>query len=177
MKILKYLLLGIVSLLVLLGLISFALPGAYKVQRSIDINAPMQVVYPMVYDPKAWAKWGVWNRRDPAMTMTYSGPPVGPGAKWTWVSKSEGSGTMEFTGAEFNKSVSYKINFADFDGSFNGRLEFAQVDKAVRVTWITEGDVGSNPLMRYFAVVMDRMLGPDFEGGLKNLKELAERPQ
>ena len=92
------------------------------------------------------------------------------------MSKSEGSGAMEFTGAEFNKSVGYKINFADFDGAFNGRLEFAQVDKAVRVTWITEGDVGSNPLMRYFALVMDRMLGPDFEGGLKNLKELAERP-
>lgn len=165
MKILKYLLLGIVSLLVLLGLISFALPSAYKIQRSIDINAPMQVVYPMVYDPKAWAKWGVWNRRDPGMAMTYSGPPAGPGAKWSWVSKSEGSGTMECTGAEFNKSISYKISFADFDGSFNGRLEFAQVDKAVRVTWTTEGDVGSNPLMRYFAVVMDRMLGPILKAG------------
>jgi hypothetical protein len=28
--------------------------------------------------------------------------------------------------------------------------------------------------MRYFALAMDRMLGPDIEGGLKNLKTLAE---
>jgi len=177
MKALKYVLPGLGGVLVLLGLIGLVLPSAYKVERSILIKAPIEVVYPLVYDPKAWARWGVWNRRDPGMVLSYSGPPVGPGAKWSWQSKSEGSGTMECTGAEFNKSVSYRITFADFDGTFNGRLEFAREESGVRVSWIAEGDVGSNPARRYFALAMDRMLGPDFEGGLKNLKELAERPQ
>lgn len=52
MKVLKYVLLGLLGLCVLLGLISFALPGRYKVERSIDINAPMEIVYALVYDPK-----------------------------------------------------------------------------------------------------------------------------
>lgn len=38
------------------------------------------------------------------------------------------------------------------------------------------GDMGRNPLMRWFALGADRLMGPDFEAGLTNLKALAERP-
>ena len=38
------------------------------------------------------------------------------------------------------------------------------------------GDMGSNPLFRWFALFGDRMTGPDFEAGLANLKALAEKP-
>ena len=82
MKILKTVLIAIAGLAALLLLIGFLLPGKYQVTRSIDVNAPMIKVYPLVYDPKAWARWGVWNQRDPAMKMTYSGAPAGVGAKW-----------------------------------------------------------------------------------------------
>ncbi len=176
MKILKYTLLTILALIIALVLIGFAMPSKYNVTRSIDIKAPMIKVYPQVYDPKGWSRWGVWSQRDPEMKVTYSGAPAGVGAKWAWVSKKEGSGSMEITRADFDKLIAYKIAFADFDGSFDGRLEFVPIDGGTRVTWIADGDVGSNPLMRYFALLMDRMLGPDFEGGLKNLKALAEQP-
>ena len=43
------------------------------------------------------------------------------------------------------------------------------------MTWTNQGDVGTNPINRYFAQAMDRLVGPDFETGLKNLKALAER--
>ena len=174
MKLVKKILLGLLALAVLLGLISFALPRTYRVERSIDINAPMIAIYPRIYNPKDWALWSVWNRRDPGMAMTYSGEPAGRGAKWAWQSTSEGSGKMEFTAAEFDKLIAYKITFTDFDGELAGRFEFSQAGKAVRVRWIGEGDVGGNPIMRYFAIAMDRMIGPDFEGGLNNLKALAE---
>jgi hypothetical protein len=36
------------------------------------------------------------------------------------------------------------------------------------------GDVGSNPVNRYFALFMDNMIGSDFEIGLENLKLLSE---
>ena len=84
---------------------------------------------------------------------------------------------MEFTGADFNKRVAYKLSFGNFVGVLSGRLEFAPAGKGVRVNWIAEGDMGANPLMRYVAIIMDRLLGPDMEGGLKNLKELAEKTQ
>lgn len=175
MSVLKYTVLGLIALVILFVATSFALPNDFKVERSVEINAPMEVVYPLVYDPKAWARWGVWNRRDPGMQVTYSGAPAGVGAKWAWQSKAEGSGRMEITVAEFNRRVAYKIAFAGYEGESAGRLEFAPAGKGVRVTWIAEGNMGRNPLMRYFALMMDRMVGPDFEGGLKNLKEIAEK--
>lgn len=173
----KKILIGLAAIVVLILLVGLALPRTYKVERTIDVNATMDKVYPLVYDPKAWARWGVWNRRDPAMKMTYAGVPAGAGAKWSWQSKSEGNGEMEFVVTEFNKVVAYRISFPDYNMTADGRLEFVAAGKGVRVTWIGEGDMGGNPLMHYMAVMMDRMLGPDFEGGLRNLKQLAEQPQ
>ena len=177
---LKRILLALAALAVLLLVIGFALPSAFKVERSVEINAPMARVYPLVYDPKAWTRWGVWYRRDPGMTLSYSGPPAGVGAKWSWQSAAEGRGDMEITAAEFDKRIAYKIGFPDYESTATGRLDFAKLsnpEKGVRVTWTAEGDMGANPVKRYVAAVMDRMLGPDFEGCLKNLKEMAERPE
>jgi hypothetical protein len=39
---------------------------------------------------------------------------------------------------------------------------------------IMEGDLGRNPLYRWFGVFMDKLVGPDFESGLSNLKRLGE---
>ena len=176
MKFLKYTLLGLIGLVVLLAVAGFAIPPQFKVVRSINITAPMIKIYPMVYDPKAWAKWSVWYRRDPAIKTTYSDPPAGVGAKWAWESASQGNGGMEMTRADFDKLIAYKLFLADIEGAMEGCFEFEPQGSAVKVTWSTEGNVGNNPFMRYFALFMDRMIGPDFEAGLKNLKEIAERP-
>ena len=37
------------------------------------------------------------------------------------------------------------------------------------------GNMGRNPVYRWMALFMDRMVGPDFEAGLANLKALAEK--
>ena len=47
---------------------------------------------------------------------------------------------------------------------------------ATKVTWSNFGDLGGNPLVRYFGLVMDKMVGADFEAGLAGLKALAEKP-
>jgi uncharacterized membrane protein len=176
MSTLKTVLIGLAGLVVCIVVVGFALPGNFKVARSVEIAAPMIRVYPMIYDPKAWARWSVWYRRDPAIKTTYSGPAAGVGAKWAWESTSQGNGSMEMTLAEFDKAIGYKLSLADFASSFDGRFDFERQGNNVKVTWTTEGSVGNNPLMHYFALAMDRMIGPDFEAGLKNLKEIAEKP-
>jgi hypothetical protein len=59
--------------------------------------------------------------------------------------------------------------------SSRGAFTLAPAGNATRVSWTNEGDVGRNPLMRWFVPFMDSMMGPDFEGGLANLKALAEK--
>jgi len=152
------------------------IPSSFSVQRSIEINAPPKKIYDLIVEPKKWQQWSVWTQRDPNMRITYSGPPFGMGAKWSWVSKSEGTGSMEFTRVEPDRAVEFLLIFPDFNMRSTGALRLEPAGNTTRVTWTNAGDVGSNPLKHYLTLVMDRFVGPDFEAGLANLKALAEKP-
>jgi carbon monoxide dehydrogenase subunit G len=82
---------------------------------------------------------------------------------------------MEFTAAVPNRRVDYSLAFQDFGMSSRGQLRLTPEGEGTRVTWTNEGDMGGNPVNRYFGLLMDRMVGPDFEAGLANLKAAAER--
>ena len=154
----------------------FFLPSDFAVERSIVVDAPADRVFNLVVDPREWKRWTVWNRRDPQMEITYSGPPFGQGARWAWKSKSEGSGVMTFTRVVPNERLGYELSFPDFGTKSEGDIILVPAGKGTRVTWTNQGDMGRNPLKRYLAVSMDRLVGPDFEAGLANLKQLAEKP-
>jgi len=55
-----------------------------------------------------------------------------------------------------------------------GELTFAAEGNGTKVVWTMNGNAGMNPIFRWFGLFMDKMVGPDFEAGLKNLKKLAE---
>jgi uncharacterized protein YndB with AHSA1/START domain len=156
-------------------LVGLFLPSSFAVRRSIDIAAPADRIYDYVVEPRKWSQWSVWTRRDPAMRIVYSGPPFGMGARWTWESRSEGSGTMELTRVEPNRRVEYALFFPAFNIRSAGAIAIEPRNGVMRVTWTNEGDVGGNPLKHYLAAAMDRIVGPDFEQGLANLKTLAEK--
>jgi uncharacterized protein YndB with AHSA1/START domain len=158
-----------------LALIGMALPDTYKVERSVEINAPAGRIFAHLNDPRAWAGWTVWNRRDPNMRVEYAGASSGAGAKWSWQSKTEGSGSMEFTSVDAPRLLQYKLFFPDFNSTSTGTITLTCAGIGTRVSWTNAGETGNNPLMRYFGMMMDRMIGPDFEGGLKNLKMLSEQ--
>lgn len=176
MKFVQWTLAVIGAIALLATAAGFFIPSTFLVQRSIEINAAPRKVYDLVVEPKRWKDWSVWTKRDPDMRITYSGPPFGMGARWSWVSKSEGTGSMEFTRVEPDRSIEYALTFADFNMRSTGALRLEPAGNATRVTWSNTGDVGANPLKHYLAAAMDRMVGPDFEAGLANLKALAEKP-
>jgi len=175
MKVLKTLLFVLVALIALLYGGGMMLSGKYTTQRSTLINAAPDKVYALVADPRGWKQWSAWNQRDPAMAIEYSGPASGPGAVWAWKSKSQGDGKMTFTGADPGKQLGYEIYFPDFGTTSPGEFRFEAVSGGTQVTWVMNGDMGSNPLFHWFALLSDRMIGPDFEAGLKNLKAVAEK--
>lgn len=175
LKALKWLLIMLAGLVLLAVAGGYALSPEFKAVRSVSIGAPAEKVYPMVADPREWKRWSVWNRRDPAMAITYSGPPSGPGAAWEWKSQSEGDGKMTFTAAEPNRRLAYDLYFPDFGTTSSGDLLLAPEGGGTRVTWTMNGSMGNNPLFRWFALFADKMVGADFEAGLANLKALAEK--
>ncbi len=168
---------AVIVVLVAIGLVGggMMLSPAFTVQHSLIVNAPPEKVYAFVADPRGWKAWSVWNRRDPAMTITYSGPASGTGAAWSWQSASEGNGTMTFTSVEPGRRVAFDLHLADFGTTSRGELRFAPEGAGTRVTWTMDGDTGTNPLYHWFALFADAAIGPDLADGLANLKSLAEK--
>ncbi|MEW9798647.1 SRPBCC family protein [Alteromonas sp. CYL-A6] len=174
MAILKKLILLVAGVLILFTLVGFFLPASYAIERSIVINAPASSVYPYVVDLKAWQQWGVWFKRDPQMEISYAGPDRAIGMRSEWRSDTEGNGEMEITQLEHNRKVVYRLYFPEFDMGSTGTMEMIPVDEGTRVVWIDAGSVGRNPVDRYFVLMMDSLIGPDFELGLENLKTVVE---
>jgi len=168
---------AIVVVLVSVGLVvgGMLLPSTFQVSRSVVVNAPPEKIYALVADPRAWKLWSVWNQRDPAMKIEYSGAPTGVGAVWAWQSKTEGDGKMTFTAAEPARRVGFDLYFPDFGTTSKGELQLAPEGGGTRVTWSMNGDMGSNPLYHWMALGADSMVGKDFEAGLTSLKAVAEK--
>lgn len=167
---------AVIVVVVAVGLVAggMMLSPAFSVTRSVVVDAPPQKVYAFVADPRGWKQWSVWNRRDPAMAITYSGPASGAGAAWSWQSRSEGDGRMTFTSVEPGRRVAFDLELAGFDAVSKGVLRFEPEGAGTRVTWTMDGNLGGNPLYHWFALFADPMMGPDFEHGLANLKASAE---
>ena len=153
---------------------SFFIPKGYSVERTITIDAEPSEIYPYIVDLKEWKKWGVWFKRDPNMELNYSGPDRAIGMRSEWKSESEGNGEMEITQLEHNRLVLYRLYFPDFDMGSSGSLEIKPTANGSQVIWRDEGSVDNNPVNRYFALMIESIIGPDFEMGLYNLKVLVE---
>lgn len=176
MKALKWFLVALGGITALLFGGALFLKSTFSVERSIDIVAPADKVYGLIANPRHWKQWSVWNRRDPAMEITYSGPESGSGATWAWKSKSEGDGRMSFTTAEPGRRLGYDLFFPDFGTTSKGEFTLQPLSSGTRVTWRMDGDMGQNLLYRWFALGADRMVGADFQDGLAGLKQVAEKP-
>lgn len=175
MSALKKLLVVVGVLITLFVVTSFFISKDYSVERTIVINAEPSEIYPYIVDLKEWSKWGVWFKRDPNMELNFSGPDRAIGMRSEWKSDTEGNGEMEITQLEHNRRVLYRLYFPDYDMGSTGAFEIRPTSNGSVVTWRDEGSVDNNPINRYFALMMDGMIGPDFEMGLENLKILAEK--
>jgi hypothetical protein len=164
----------LVGLWIILLVIGFLLPGHYRVERTTVIAAKPSVVYPLVSDLKAWKGWGIWFARDPAMQISYSPATTEVGAWSEWKSKSQGDGKMTISATRPAEYFEYKMEFTDMAMVSTGGMRLTPADGGTRVSMTMEGDLGRSPVNRWFGVFMDKLVGPDFDAGLANLKRISE---
>ena len=174
MALLKKLVFGLAGLVVAYYAIGLMLPSKFQIQRSIVIEASQQQIYAHVVDLKRWKAWGVWLKRDPNIELSYAGPDRAIGMRSEWKSETEGNGEMTITKLERDRKVVYSMAFPDIEMASTGEIVLEPINGATRVVWTDSGDLGSNITYKYFGLFMDRLIGPDFEDGLANLKTAAE---
>ncbi len=178
MKILKNILLGLGTIIVLLVVVSFFLPAKAHLQRSTMVNASPEAVFAHIKDLKMWNTWSPWMEKDSTMTNTYDGPDGEVGQKSVWTSEKVGNGSMVITETIPNEKLVTKLEFDGRDGGV-GTLLLEQVGDSTKITWSLDSDLENTsawnkPMSKYFFLALDGMVGGDFEAGLENLKELVE---
>jgi len=179
MKILLRLLGVVFVLAVVLLAVAFLLPGSYRVERAIVIQATPERVWMELADFRAWVAWGEWYQRDPEMKVAYSVMPL-PNAVdgWSsWESESEGNGRAQWTILKAPTLAEYELTFEGWDTKSTGRFVLDAEEGGTRLTWIGEGHLGRNPISRWIGLMLDRWIGKDFESGLARLKLRCEGPR
>ena len=150
--------------------------GSYRVERSVDVSAPADTVYPYLVDFHRWTAWSPWEDIDPRLQRSYSGSESGVGAVYEWSgNRKAGQGRMEILEASAPTALEIRLDFLKpFKSSSVASFALTAEGAATRVMWTM---VGSNTFMtRVIGVFMsmDKMIGPDFEKGLGRLKALTE---
>lgn len=175
MAVLQKLLIAVALLLVVLAGIGMLLPRQVHVERQITIDAPRATVFALVDGFKRFNEWSPWAALDPNTKYGFEGPESGVGAKQSWSGdpKKVGSGTQEVVEVKPNELVVSRLDFTG-QGPAVARMALSTAANGTQVTWSLDTDMGAGPVGRYFGLVMDRMVGPDFARGLANLKKLAE---
>jgi effector-binding domain-containing protein/uncharacterized protein YndB with AHSA1/START domain len=167
--------------IVIIGLIaiSFLLPSKSKVERTLVIKADAASVFNLVNDLHKWELWSPWHDMDPNMKITYNEIQNGKGASYAWTSdnKNVGNGSMEILSSNTNSEIITQMHFGDM-GNPTAIFKFLPEGTSTKVSWTFEGNSDEvpfymRPISKYFSLFMDKLIGPDFERGLKKLDSVA----
>lgn len=171
--------LGVILLLLVL-LLAYAAtrPDTFRVERSTIIKAPPDKVFVYLNDFQKFGAWSPWEKIDPAMQRSFSGPPSGVGSVYEWSGNRDvGAGRMEITKVEPNAQVDIKLDFMKPFESHNTTQYILQpVPEGTSVSWSMSGPSPFITKLMGVFFSMDAMIGKDFEKGLANLKAAAEKP-
>lgn len=176
MRLISRFLLFLSALIVILVVGSFFLPQNQHVERSVDISAPAEKIYPYLADPKLFGQWSPWSKIDPDMKVQYEGTPSGEGAGMKWQSElsSVGSGSWIIVKAVENESLNVDMDFGD-QGTATSFFTLKPDDGKTKVTWGFDTDAGMNPVMRWMGLLMDKMVGTEYEKGLLELQKIVQK--
>lgn len=175
MRILRNLLIGFVVIIAAAAAGAYLLPRHVIVERQITVDAPPEAVFQHINSLQAGMDWSPWMGRDPEMEVTFSGPEEGVGATMVWTSDDPavGNGRQEIVESVENQRIATALDFGDM-GTAAAWFDLVPEGDATPVTWGLDADMGNNPIGRWMGLMMDGMVGADYEQGLANLKALSE---
>jgi uncharacterized membrane protein len=176
MRIIKKILLFIVAIIALFLIVALFVSKDYKVEKSITINKPKTEIFNYIKSLKNQDNFSKWASLDPSMNKSYTGTDSTVGFTSHWEGNDKvGKGEQEIKKITEGQRI-------DFE------LRFEKPMKDVAQAYMTTDSVAPNQTlvkwgltghmtypMNIMGLVMDKMVGGDFETGLTNLKVLMEK--
>lgn len=153
-------------------------PNTFLISRSVTINASPEKIYPYMSDFHKGDLWTPYEKRDPSMKRTFSGPESGKGAVYEFAGdkKKVGSGRLEIIEVVPPTKVVLTLDMREpMKGRTIVEYTLEPTGGGTKVTWSMRGTNNYlSKLIRTF-INVDKMVGGDFETGLANLKALVEK--
>ena len=173
-----YILGGLVAVVAVLLLYASTKPDTVIIRRKATIAAPAEKIYPHIANFHAWGDWSPWEKIDPNLKRTFTGPDSGKGAAYAWEgNKNVGQGRMEILEAQSPNRIDIKLDFLKpFEAHNKTVFTLSPQGGGTEVDWAM---TAAQPFM--FKVMclfmnMDKMVGGQFEQGLASLKSITEKP-
>jgi len=172
-----YIAIALAILIAVVVVLAAMRPDTFRVQRSIDINAPADKIFPLINDYRNWGSWSPYEHVDPDMQRTFSGPPSGKGSIYEWRgNKNIGHGRMEILDTAPPSKVVIKLDFfSPFEAHNKAEFTMQPRGSATNVTWAMHGPVPFMAKIIHMFMNMDRMVGGQFQQGLVSMKAVAEK--
>ncbi len=165
---LRIILLFVVLTLVFVLVATLFFPKTYSIKRERRIPAPIDSVFKYATDYKLWDEWSPWKEMDPEATYKFSDQTNGIGAWMEWNGEQIGEGKMTTTNLIVNQEWKYELNLTTPKSASHGGMFFEGNENETRVQWYDMGEA-KWPMGRIMGVMMDNMMGPVFEDGLRKL--------
>jgi uncharacterized protein YndB with AHSA1/START domain len=152
-------------------------PDTFSVQRSTNIKASPERIFPMINDFHGWVNWSPWEKMDSTLKRTYSGSAQGQGAVYEWDGNNQvGTGRMEIVEAAPPSKVLIKLDvIKPFEGHNIAKFTLEDKGDSTNITWAMYGTTPYPAKVMHVFFSMDSMVGPQFETGLANMKALTEK--
>jgi carbon monoxide dehydrogenase subunit G len=169
----------IIAALLIGALLAYAAtkPDTFHVQRSTNIQAPPDKIFPLIDDFRHQASWSPWEKMDPAMKKSLSGSPSGRGAVYEWDGNSQvGKGRIEITDSLPMSKITMKLDtISPFEAHNIVEFTLNPTGNSTQVTWAIDGRQPYIGKVMGLFMDCDKMIGQNFEAGLAGLKTLAEK--
>jgi hypothetical protein len=161
------------------GLLAYAStkPDISRIARSAQIQAPADKVFPLINDLPTWQSWSPYEKKDPDMQRSFTGPAAGVGAKYAWAGdRNIGEGRMEIVESVISSKVAIRLEFLKpLQHTAMAEFTLQPGGNGTTVTWAMTGPANLMSKVMDMFFNFDKMIGGDFEAGLTDLKALAEK--
>jgi uncharacterized protein YndB with AHSA1/START domain len=143
-----------------------------ELERRITIKSSPAAVYAVLSDFHQFRSWDPWSVMEPESSSKVEGQ--GLGTIYSWEGDKVGRGNMVIKDLKENERVDVRLTFEEpFPSQADTGWTIAALDNGeTEVVWFFKQELSY--FQRYFGLMMDGMLGGDFESGLARLKARLE---
>ena len=178
MKILKIIGIGLLIIIAIPLIIALFVPNDFKYEKSIEINAPIEVVWENVNSLSDMDKWSPWNDYDANMEKKISGTDGTVGAKQEWDSDVEEVGKGSQTIAKLdapNLVETDLVFFSPYESEAKAYVKLVEEGNVTTATWGFDSEMPYPFNVMQLFTDMEEMMGKDWNNGLTKLKNLSEK--